>query len=318
MKHTIKNQYISLSTLNYGATIQQLRVKDKNGKDINVVLGLDKEDDYLHDTSYLGASVGRYAGRIDGRGFSLNGAHYDLYQENGVHLHGGKNGLSKQNWQLEALSEEGEHPFITYSITSPHLEEGYPGNLKITATYRLENQSLKITYKAISDRDTVVNLTNHAYFNLNGEGSVLDHELKLNSKTFLELDDKLLPTGNFNEVAGTAYDFCTPTIIGQQAGFSGIDDVFVLDPSSEAALLYSQKTGIAMKVSTNQKAVVIYTPKELGSLPFVGGASYQTYSSICFEAENFPDAPNQDAFPSAVLKAGDTYCNETEFEFSIR
>ncbi|WP_161554492.1 aldose epimerase family protein [Sinomicrobium soli] len=318
MKHTIQNSDISLTALSYGATVQQLRVRDRNGKDINVVLGFGEEDDYLHNPSYIGASIGRYAGRIGGGGFTLNGTRYELHQENGVHLHGGENGLNKKDWQLEALSDEGDHPSITYSTLSPHLEEGYPGNLKVTVTYRLEGRSLKVTYKATSDRDTVINLTNHAYFNLNGKGAVLDHELKLSSGTFVELDGKLLPTGNFRDVAGTAYDFRSPAFIGQQPGFSGIDDVFVLDTPSEAAVLYAPETGIEMKVATNQRAVVVYTPEDLGALPFAEGAAYGKYSSICFEAQTFPDAPNQPAFPSAVLRAGDTYCNETVFEFSIR
>ncbi|MBC9796594.1 aldose epimerase family protein [Sinomicrobium weinanense] len=318
MKHSIKNAHIGLNTFNYGATIQQLLIKDKNGNDVNVVLGFDKEEDYYDNPFYLGASIGRYAGRISQGGFSLNGDHFALHQENGVHLHGGKNGLNKKHWQLESMEQDTDTPFITYSVTSPHLEEGYPGNLKVSVTYRLVGNRLEIAYEATTDKATVLNLTNHAYFNLEGKDSVLNHELKLSSKTFVELDKKLLPTGDFLFVKDSAYDFLNPEIIGNKPGFSGIDDVFVLNGEGLAAILYSPETGIEMKVATNQRAMVIYTPEDLGERNFVNGANYGNFSSICFEAQTFPDAPNQPNFPSAVLQPGEVYSNKTILEFGIR
>ncbi|UGU17143.1 galactose mutarotase [Sinomicrobium kalidii] len=318
MKHLIKNDHICLSTFNYGATIQQLIVRDKNDNDVNVVLGFEKEEDYYNNPFYIGASIGRYAGRISKGGFSLNGDHYELHQENGVHLHGGKNGLNKKQWQPEHIVQDTDTPSITYTVTSPHLEEGYPGNLKVSVTYKLIGNSLKIVYEATTDRTTVLNLTNHAYFNLEGRNSVLDHELKLNSETFVELDRKLLPTGNFSPVKGTAYDFLSPEIIGTKPGFSGIDDVFVLNGKGPAAILYAPQTGIEMKVITNQQAMVIFTPEDLRINNFVNGAEYENFSSICFEAQTFPDAPNQPDFPSAVLRPGEVYRNETVLEFGLR
>ncbi len=318
MKHTIKNSHISLVTFNYGATIQQLIVKDKNGNDINVVLGFETEEDYKNNPFYIGASIGRYAGRISQGGFSLNGTDYKLHQENGVHLHGGRNGLNKKNWKLEKAETEGESPFVTYAVTSPDLEEGYPGTLKVSVTYRLTGNSLKITYEATTDKTTVINLTNHAYFNLEGRNSILNHELKLNSEVFVELDDKLLPTGDFLPVKGTSYDFLSPEVIGAKPGFSGIDDVFVLKGQDPAATLYSPETGIEMKVSTNQRATVVFTPEDLGTTKFLNGTRYGNFSSICFEAQTFPDAPNKPDFPSAVLEPGETYRNETVLQFNVR
>lgn len=320
MKHLIKNAHIALYTFNYGATIQQLIIKDKNGNDVNVVLGFEKEEDYYENPFYIGASIGRYAGRISNGGFSLNGDYFALHEENGVHLHGGKNGLNKKHWQLENLEQDGDTPSITYSVISPHLEEGYPGNLKISVTYRLSGNTLEIVYEATTDKSTVLNLTNHAYFNLEGQHSVLNHELKLNSNTFVELDKKLLPTGDFVPVEGSSYDFLNPEIIGDKSGFSGIDDVFVLNGKgpAPAAILYSPVTGIEMKVATNQRAMVIFTPEDLGKNNFVNGTDYGNFSSICFEAQTFPDAPNQPDFPSAVLHPGEVYRNETVLEFGLR
>ncbi|MGS2740428.1 aldose epimerase family protein [Sinomicrobium sp. M5D2P17] len=318
MKHTIQNSHITLITFNYGATIQQLIVKDKDGNDVNVVLGFETEEDYKDNPFYIGASIGRYAGRISKGGFSLNDTDYKLHQENGVHLHGGRNGLNKKNWNLEKTESEGENPFVTYAVTSPDLEEGYPGTLKVSVTYQLTGNSLKITYEATTDKTTIINLTNHAYFNLEGKNSILNHELKLNSEVFVELDDKLLPTGDFLSVKGTTYDFLTPEVIGTKPEFSGIDDVFVLKGEDPAATLYSPETGIEMNVSTNQRATVIFTPKDLGKKKFLNGTEYGTFSSICFEAQTFPDAPNQPDFPSAVLEPGETYRNETVLQFGVR
>lgn len=318
MKHTIKNAHISLTTLTYGATIQQLLVKDKHENDINVVLGFETEDDYKDNPFYIGASIGRYAGRISKGGFALDGEHYTLYQDNGVHLHGGKNGFDKKDWTVEHIDTNHNHPYITYTLTSPHLEEGYPGTLKVSVTYRLVGNGLKITYQATTDKTTVINLTNHAYFNLEGKHSILNHELTLHSEAFVELDSKLLPTGDFLPVKDSPYDFLEPEIIGDKPGFSGIDDVFVLHEDEPAAILYSPVTGIEMVVNTDQRATVVFTPTDLGDRNFVNGVKYGNYSSICFEAQTFPDAPNQPNFPSAVLQPGETYHNETILQFGIR
>lgn len=314
--HSISNQYLKLTTIDYGATIHQLIVKDRNGGDVNVVLGYKDLNSYIHNSPYLGASVGRYAGRIDSNGFSIGEHHYPLYTDNHVHLHGGKEGFSFKTWKLEELSQ-GENPSITYSYLSPDMEEGYPGNLEVRCTYTLKGNQLLITYTAKSDKDTVVNLTNHNYYNLNGHGSILDHELCLHSDKILEKNQTATPTGNFKEVMGTHYDFRSTTTLKKQLEVAGIDDTYVLSQNKPLAVLYAPKTGIQMKISTDEPAVVIYTPPSLEPQLLINQPIAE-YPAICFETQNFPDAPNHSHFPSALLKSGALYTNESVFEFSNR
>lgn len=314
--HSISNKYLKLITIDYGATIQQLIVKDQNKKDINVVLGYKDLNTYVHNSPYLGASVGRYAGRINAEGFSIGQKHYPVYSDNQVHLHGGKEGFSFKTWKLEEVTQ-GENPSITYLYRSPDMEEGYPGNLEVRCTYTLKANKLLIHYRAKSDKDTVVNLTNHNYYNLNGGGSILDHELSLKSDKILEKNQYATPTGNFKDVEGTHYDFRSTKQIKDQLAISGIDDTYVLQERTALAVLYAPKTGIQMKVSSNQPAVVIYTPESFESELFLNHPIAQ-YPAICFETQNFPDAPNHSHFPSALLKSGELYSNESVFEFTTR
>lgn len=294
---TIKNDFISLTVLDYGAIIQKMLVNDKNGKQVNVVVGHDNPEKYLSDKDSLGACVGRYAGRISKGGFNLEGTFYPLQNENGIHLHGGKVGFGQKYWTLEE-HHTGEEPFIRLSYLSPHLEEGYPGNLTATVTYTLVGPTLYILHEAITDKTTVVNLTNHTYYKLDDEKAIDHYNLELQCDGILEVDEKLVPTGKFTDVTNTKYDFLNKKKIGQVH----LDTPFTFRPNCKnAAQVSSDVSGIVMKATTDQPAIVIYTPA--------------SFPAICFETQNYPDAPNHSHFPTSVLKPGEFYRNRSSFSF---
>ncbi len=296
---TISNEFITLMVLDYGATIQKLLVKGKDGNYTNTVVGYNHPSRYRLDENCLGACVGRYAGRISNGSFELDREKFLLYQEEGVHLHGGKEGFHQKYWNIEEVSYS-DHPMIKLSYRSKHLEEGYPGNLTVNVTYKLVGNALQIIHEAVTDRSTVVNLTNHSYFKLDDSPYIDECELQLNCPYYLETEENLLPTGNIVPVRKTSYDFLLPREIGVQR----LDTPYVKDIGNEkVAELHSNKSGISMKVYTNQPSVVVYTP-----LDFPG---------ICFETQNYPDAPNQPDFPNSVLKPGETYNNITIFKFDL-
>lgn len=316
----VNSNGMELLISNLGATIIALNVPNKTNELVNVVVGMSPEEymsnAYLSNCSYLGASIGRYAGRLSTGKFDLNENSYPIYNTNGVHLHGGEAGFDKKFWTVNELSES-SNPFVIFSFKSKHLEEGYPGNLDVSVTYQLtESNDVKITYKAITDAATPVNLTNHSYFNLNGSGSILDHELKLNSEQTLEVDAKLIPSGKIMNSKNTRFDFTEKEVIGRD-DFIGFDDTFILGNDDVKAVLHSPKTGIKMKVLTNQPASVIFTPPQLADFPYLNGVKYTKFSAICFETQNYPDAPNNPHFPSSILNPGEEYVNESVFEFSI-
>lgn len=297
---TIKNEHIALTVLDYGAIIQKLIVEDKNGKPSNVVVGFENPEEYLNNPMYLGACIGRYAGRISKGTFSLLGKTYNLYQENNVHLHGGERGFDKKYYTIEEV-HQGLEPFVKLSYLSPHLEEGYPGNLKILITYKLVENELHIMHEATTDEVTIVNLTNHSYFKLDDAPDVKHYDLQLDSVQLIETDSKLLPTGKLVPVQGTEYDFMEAKKINDVL----LDSPFAIAPASEfGGSVYSEISGIQLRVETNQPCLVIYTPPTTGS--------------ICFETQNYPDAPNHAHFPSSVLKPTDAYKNESVFRFSVR
>lgn len=318
---TLKNSNgLELQISNLGATIICLNVPDKNNELVNVVVGLEasdyNEDFYIKNGLYLGASIGRYAGRISKGNFKLNGQEYPLYNVDGVHLHGGEVGFDKKFWEVESLNE-GANPEVVFTCESENMEEGYPGNLKAKVVYQLtEDNEVKVKYSATTDADTPINLTNHAYFNLNGKDSILDHNLQLNSIGYLEVNDQLIPSGNIIPSKGTRFDFSEKEVIGRE-DFVGFDDCFVLGDDDLKVVLEAPKTGIKMEVYTNQPASVIYTPVQLPDLPYKNGITYSKFSAICFETQNFPDAPNNDNFPSSILKPGMEYVNESAFKFSV-
>ena len=296
---TIKNNFITLTVLDYGAIIQKLIVKNKEGKDTNVVIGLEEPNKYLDDRKSLGACIGRYAGRISNSSFKVNNTTYPIYSVNGVHLHGGKQGFGKKYWTIEQV-HDGENPFVKLTYLSKDMEEGYPGNLRCTVTYKLVGSSLFIVHNATTDKASPVNLTNHSYFNLDGQDKMDHNSLKLSCPEYLETDEKLIPTGKIVSVKNSKYDFLEKKKIGEVR----LDTPFVVDPTAKiSAELESEKSGVSMKVRTNQPGIVIYTPLQ--------------FAAICFETQNFPDAPNHENFPNSILSPGETYHNESEFEFGF-
>ena len=294
---SIKNDFLSLKVLNYGARIQELLFRDKDGTWQNTVVGFDEPERYLKDPISLGACVGRFAGRISGGGFSLDGEFYPIYNENGVHLHGGKDGFANKYWEVKEV-QQGDDPFVKLSHISPHLDEGYPGNLEVTLTYQLQGATLKIIHEAVTDQHTIVNLTNHSYFRLDPSSKISHYQLQLGSEQFLETHPNLLPTGRLSSVQGTNFNFREAKKIGNTL----MDTPFALH-SSFVAEVFSPLSGIRMRVRSNQPAVVVYTPP--------------AFAGICFETQNFPDAPNMASFPSSALKPGDKYLNESEFAFDL-
>ncbi len=296
---TISTPFITLIVLDYGAIIQKIIIKDKAGKSTNVVVGFESPNDYLTDDKFLGACIGRFAGRISNGGFDLDRQRYHIYDQKGIHLHGGKEGFGKKYWKIEEV-HQGRQPYVTLSYQSKHLEEGYPGNLTVAVTYKLINNALIITHQASTDRTTVINLTNHSYFRLDGASTINNYNLKLNCAQIVELLANKLPTGEVVEVANTAFDFSEEKNINN----TRLDTPFVINSNTEtAALVSSELSGISMEVSTNQEAMVVYTPTN--------------FPAICFETQNYPDAPNQKKFPNSILRPGEHYENESTFVFDL-
>jgi len=296
---TIKNKSLSLTVLDYGAIIQKLTYKDNKGEIGNLVVGFEKPNDYLNNPNYLGACIGRYAGRITNGSFSLDEKQYLVAQKEGIHLHGGNEGFDRKYWNIDKVSHEG-NPFIQLSYISPHLEEGYPGTLSVTLRYSLEAHGLRITYHAETDKTTLVNLTNHSYFILDNSNEIDHYDLHLKCSAYVETASNLLPTGKINKVEGTPYNFLTKKKINALR----LDTSFVTDSSKNfIASVSSPLSGLSIQVYSNQPAVVIYTPKN--------------FTGICFETQNFPDAPNHSNFPSAILRPKETYHHETLFNFGF-
>lgn len=328
---------VELRAMNYGGIILSLRVPDRDGNVDDVVLGYETLDKYLDESPYFGAIVGRYANRIAGGRFTLNGKTYDLATNNGPnHLHGGTVGFDQRVWAARPFV--GEHGAgIELSYTSPDGEEGYPGTLDTTVRYTLtDDNQLIVYYEATTTETTPVNLSQHTYFNLAGDGrrDVLDHRLTLNANRFTPVDATLIPTGELRPVAGTPFDFTAPTPIGaridadhpQIAYGGGYDHNFVLDRSEAgkdslalAARVVEPQTGRVLTVHTTAPGVQLYTGNFLdGSLTGKDGAVYDRHYGFCLETQHFPDSPNQSTFPSTILQPGETYRSRTIFTFSTQ
>lgn len=305
---------LEISTL--GATITQLLIPSRNRKNVNVIASLQNIKDYnsqqyIKEGLYLGSTIGRFAGRISKGYFEIDNIKYPIYTKNKVHLHGGKVGFDKKIWTIEDCSQTS----AKLSILSPHMEEGYPGNLSVSVTFSVtENNMVKLNYEARTDKTTVLNLTNHSYFNLDGSGTILNHRLQIESDAYLEVDKTLIPTGRVLPVKSSIYDYTELKKI-QQPYFKGLDDTFVLGSNSLKATLKSELSGIQMRVYSNQPAMVVFTPPEFPNFNFKGGASYSKFPAICFETQHFPDAPHYSNFPTTFLRPKDTYRQETCFEF---
>ena len=310
--------------LDYGCTVRSLLVPDCMGRTVDVVLGYNTVAEYEENGGYLGAVVGRVGNRIGGGRFSLGGKEYTLaVNDRGNHLHGGLCGFDKRMWQGKRNGDE-----LVFSLFSPDGEEGYPGNLSATVRYRLdENNTLRITYDAVSDRDTPVNLTNHAYFNLAGGGTVLGHELQIPADRFLEADENCLPTGRMMPVGDTPFDFRESKEIGRDISEdceqlrrgNGYDHNFCLAGKGEwklAAVLFCRETGIRMTCMTTQPGVQFYSANGLSEREGKKGRM-GVRQGICLETQVWPDAIHHADFPSCVLRAGEELHTQTAYQFSI-
>lgn len=309
---------LTAQVLDYGVTIRSVLVPDKRGKLVDVVLGYDTLKEYVRDGCYLGTTVGRCANRIKGASFELNGKTYPLYANNGEnHLHGGKRGFNKYVWNGEQTGEA-----VTFFRLSPDGEEGYPGNLQVQVTIGWEGDSLTIRYEATTDQDTVVNLTNHSYFNLNGKGKINGHLLQVAADHYTLNGRDGIPTGEVVSVEGSAMDFRTPKTIGQDAGkkepcvsfFNGYDSNFIISGHPFATAV-GDKTGITLIADTDQPGVQLYTANALGPRLGKKGSFYGFRSGFCLETQNYPDAIHHPQWPSCILKAGETYRSVTTYTF---
>jgi aldose 1-epimerase len=324
---------MQVSITDYGATLVSLVVPDRNGKPADVVLGYDTVEDYIAGKYYFGCIVGRYANRIAGGGFRLNGTEYRLAANDGDnHLHGGRRGFDKMAWQVQQFEDSGDIG-LRLAFLSPDGEEGYPGNLACTVIYTLTAaNALRIDYHATTDKPTIVNLTNHAYFNLAGAGSgrILDHELMICAERFTPVDRRLIPTGELKSVAGTPFDFNRPTAIGarinhddEQLVFGrGYDHNWVLRRDGAgpclAAEAYERRSGRKLEVYTTQPGLQFYSGNFLDNrIAAKGGRIYGHRGGFCLETQHFPDSPNQPRFPTVVLEPGSRYEHATIYKFAV-
>ena len=323
-----------VSITNYGGAVVSVKVPDRSGKLADVVLGYDGIDGYVNDKSYFGALIGRYGNRIGHAQFVLDGKTYTLAKNNGENsLHGGVKGFNKAVWTAKTLSKK-DCQALELSYLSKDGEEGFPGNLRVTVTYTwTDANALKIEYSATTDKKTVVNLTNHSYFNLAGQGNgdILGHLLTIEADKFTPVDSGLIPTGELRDVAGTPFDFRKPTAIGARISQDdeqvklggGYDHNFVLRRSagsseSLAARVVEPTSGRVLEVWTTEPGVQFYTGNFLdGKTAGKGGATYPKRSVFCLETQHFPDSPNQPKFPSVVLSPGERYHTITTYKFSV-
>ncbi len=316
----------------YGGIVVSLKVPDRTGHLGDVVLGYDHLDSYVKNSPFFGALIGRYGNRIAKAKFSLDGKEYTLATNNYPNcLHGGNKGFDKVIWTpKDRITPAG--PALELRYLSKDGEEGFPGNLSVVATYTLtEENELKVDFSATTDKDTVVNLTHHSYFNLAGKGDILNHEVMIEADTFTPVDDTLIPTGELRPVQGTPFDFRAPTAIGARIGQDdeqlrfgkGYDHNWVINkPAGQPGLMarvYEPTTGRVMEVLSTEPALQFYSGNFLdGTITGKGGWVYQFRNAFCMEPQHYPDSPNHPAFPSTVLKPGQTYHNTIIYRFSIK
>ena len=310
----------SIGITNYGATLTSINMPDRNGHAAEIIAGFPDLEDYLTPNPYIGATVGRFANRIAEAKFTIDGTVYPLSSDNpNYQLHGGVGGFHSRIWDY-SLEEGEDYATVCLSYLSPHLEDGYPGNLSAEVIYTLFNDNrLEIEFSALSDKPTHVNLTNHAYFNLSGfaEG-MKTHKLYVNADQYLELDQHFVPTGKFLPLQLTDFDFHIPAPINPEK--VELDFCFVLNPSkfpeNPSAILSHPESGRKMTVFTSQPGMQVYTSNFLdGSLFGHDGTCYQKHSAVCLETQHFPNSPNEPSFPSTLLKPGEKYRQKTIFAF---
>jgi aldose 1-epimerase len=333
--YTLTNSHgLEVRTMNYGAIILSMRVPDRKGQLADIVLGHETLAGYIPNPPYIGALVGRYANRIANGTFTLDGKTYSLPKNDGPNtLHGGiKRTFDKVVWEGEAL--KGGKTGVSFTYLSKDGEEGFPGNVKVKVAYTLNDENeLVIDYEASTDKATPINLSQHSYFNLAGEGTsdILSHELMLNADRFTPVDKNLIPTGELRAVKGTPLDFTTPTKVGARIDENydqlvlghGYDHNFVINRKGDgmtlAARVYEPTSGRVLEVSTTQPAVQFYTGNFLdGTVTGKQGHVYKRRYGFCLETQHFPDSPNHPDFPSTILKPGETFRSKTVFKFSTR
>lgn len=331
-RYTLTQGKLEACILDYGGILQSLRVPDRDGKPADIVLGFDTLEPYLAEHPYFGALIGRYANRIAEGKFNLEGKSYQLACNNRPnHLHGGNEGFDKKLWEAEARESE-QGPQLVLRYLSADGEEGYPGNLQVEVTYTLTAQALTIDYLATTDTPTIINLTNHAYFNLAGSGTILDHEISLYADDYLPVDEHLIPEEFSAWVAGTAMDLRELKPIREYLqkedeqiarANGGFDHCWirVRRPHKDGfvAELVEPRSGRSLQVYTTQPGIQFYTGNFLdGSLTGKHGELYRKHAGLCLETQHYPDSPNHPAFPSTVLNPGETYRQSTTYRFDIR
>jgi aldose 1-epimerase len=334
--YTLTNKSgMQVTITNYGGAVVSIVVPDKSGKTGDVVLGFDTLDGYVTDKNYFGALIGRYGNRIGKAQFKIDGVTYTLAKNNGENtLHGGVIGFNKALWEAKDVSK-GDEPALELKYTSKDGEEGFPGNLMVTVMYKLSSKNeLTIDYSATTDKKTVVNLTNHSYFNLAGPGSgeTVKSVLRVNADKFTPVDSGLIPTGELKSVQGTPFDFRKPTEIGARIDADdeqiklgkGYDHNFVLNKEKPAGLSFAARveeptTGRVLEVWTTEPGVQFYTANFLdGTVHGKGGIAYGHRTAFCLETQHFPDSPNKPSFPSTMLSPGQKYHTTTIYKFSTK
>lgn len=330
-RYVMKNANgVEVHVINYGAIITHLKTPDKNGKLEDIVLGYDNLDGYLAESPYFGAIVGRFGNRIANGKFTIDGTEYTLAKNNnGQHLHGGLKGFDKVFWNIEPVSNQK----LELTYRSVDMEEGYPGNLDVKVIYNLtDDNALEIDYSAVTDKKTVVNLTQHTYFNLTGDGKrdILDHVLTIYADRYVPVSRVLIPEEDLEPVKDTPFDFTQPTPVGQRVNedhrqlkiAGGYDHCWVLNGQEDlktAASLYEPTSGRYVEVLTTEPGIQFYSGNFLtGSITGKGGVKYGHRFGLCLETEHFPDSPNRPDFPSVLLSPGETYKTKTIYRFGTR
>ncbi len=324
---------VSVDVINYGGIITRIETPDSNGNMGNIVLGLDNLEGYTNATTYFGAIIGRFGNRIANGKFNLNGTDYQLATNDGDnHLHGGVQGFDKKVWTMVPFSTENSAG-VTLSLVSPDGDQGYPGELTTQVTYTLTNKNnLEMQFVAKTSKPTIINMTQHSYFNLAGKGDILDHQMQINSNAITPVDGGLIPTGELMQVAGTPFDFRNPKAIGKDINIDdeqlklgkGYDHNFVLKNKPnhdliEAANVYEPSSGRTLTVYTEEPAVQFYSGNFLdGSSKQASGLVHQLRSGFCLEPQHFPDTPNQPTFPSTTLLPGEVYSTRIVYEFGTK
>lgn len=319
LRYTLSSGGLKVKILNFGAIIQSLVFKNTD-----LVLGFDNFEGYIIDKSHQGAAIGRYANRINKGRFTLNRKEYQLKCDaRGQHIHGGPHGFDRRFWNAVVIANE-DYPTVRFSINSPDGDQGYPGNLNFSVTYKVtKKQELIIIYEGISDSDTLLNPTNHSYFNLNGGGDISETEIQISADFITPVDERIIPTGGLLDISNTPFDFRKGAKIGERINIcheqlsltGGFDHNFVLNNKGCAAKAYSEKSGIQMTCFTDMPGLQFYTANKLNEEGGKNNMPLKPQNGFCMETQFFPDSPNHPEFPSAVIKKQSEFVSKTIYQF---